>query len=122
MPGLSVSDVLSRALSGAALTALPIAEGSSLARTFADRSDKRRTGAILAAEAGACLAGIWLHGGRMVFLTEICVLLIVAIHYADTARRQFGGLSGDLAGWFLVKTEFWTLAAFIAVPYVEALL
>lgn len=114
--------VLSRALSGAALTALPIAEGSSLARTFADAADKWRTGAILAAVTGVCLAGIYLHGGRAMFFAETCAALVIAIHYADTSRRQFGGLSGDLAGWFLVKTEFWTLAALVITPYVERML
>ncbi|MBE7004247.1 MAG: adenosylcobinamide-GDP ribazoletransferase [Ruminococcaceae bacterium] len=114
--------VLSRALSGLALAALPIAEGSSLARTFADTADKRRTSAILAAVTGACIAGLYLHGGRAIFLVETCVLLVVAIHYADTARRQFGGLSGDLAGWFLVKTEFWALAALVVTPYAERML
>lgn len=113
--------VLSRALSGLALTVLPVAEGSSLARTFADKADKKRTGAILAAVTGACIAGLYLHGGRTVFFVEVCVLLVTAIHYADTARREFGGLSGDLAGWFLVKTEFWMLAALVITPYLGRL-
>ncbi len=116
---VGLSFVLSRALSGLALTALPVAEGSSLARTFAAAADRRRVGAILAAVIGACLAGIYLHGGRTLFLAETCVLLVTAIHAADTARREFGGLSGDLAGWLLVKTEFWLLAALVLTPYVE---
>jgi len=34
-------------------------------------------------------------------------------YYRRTAQRQFGGISGDLAGWFLVKMEFWLLAAMV---------
>ena len=30
------------------------------------------------------------------------------------AHKQFGGISGDLAGWFLQKAELWMLAALAA--------
>ncbi len=114
--------VLSRALSALALTALPIAEGSSLARAFANAANKKRAAAISAAEAIACLAGLYLCGGWRAFSAALCVSLLVALRYAHTARTKFGGVSGDLAGWFLVKEEFWLLAAFIALPYAERML
>ena len=116
---LGLGFVLSRALSGLALTALPIAEGSSLARSFADAADKRRVRAILFAVAGLCLAGMALFGGWMVFLAALCVTAAVALRCGRTALRQFGGVSGDLAGWFLVKEEFWLLAALVAVQLWE---
>jgi adenosylcobinamide-GDP ribazoletransferase len=43
-------------------------------------------------------------------------------HYAYTARKKFGGLSGDLAGWFLQRAEYWMLAALVLCQYGEALL
>ncbi|MBQ9458744.1 MAG: adenosylcobinamide-GDP ribazoletransferase [Oscillospiraceae bacterium] len=110
--------VLSRALSGFELTALPIAKGSSLARMFADAADQKRVGMLLSLEAGGCLVGLNALGGRHVFFAAVCVSIAVTLHYALTAKRQFGGTSGDLAGWFLVKEEFWLLAALLAVPYV----
>ncbi len=109
--------VLSRALSGAALTVLPLAEKSSLARAFATAADKKRAGAILAAEACACAAGLYALGGPYVFGAVLGVSLATALHYRHTAAYAFGGVSGDLAGWFLVKEEFWTLAALVAVQY-----
>ncbi len=114
--------VLSRALSGAALTVLPLAEGSSLARTFADAADKKLVRALLSAVAGACLAGLYLHGGRTVFFASAGVSLAVALRYGHAARRDFGGTGGDLAGWFLVKEEFWLLAALVAAQYAERVL
>ncbi len=105
--------VLSRALSGLLLTALPLAEGSSLARTFASAADQKRAGVILSAVGGLCLAGICLLGGAYVFSAAVCVSLAASLYYAHTAQMQFGGVSGDLAGWFLVKEEFWTLAAIV---------
>lgn len=114
--------VLSRSLSGLALAALPVAEGSSLARTFADAARKKRARAVLSAEACLCLAGMYLRGGWRVFAAAVCVFAAVSLRCARTARTQFGGVSGDLAGWFLVKAEFWTLAALCAVQYAEGML
>ena len=31
--------------------------------------------------------------------------------YRSMTRRQFGGITGDLAGWFLQRAELWMLAA-----------
>ena len=116
---LGAGFALSRALSGAALTALPIAEGSSLARSFADASDRRRVRAILGGAAGLCLACMALWGGWRIFLCALGVSALLALRCSRTALRQFGGVSGDLAGWFLVKEEFWLLAAVVAVQLWE---
>ena len=48
--------------------------------------------------------------------------LAVFVNYARTVRKQFGGLSGDLAGWFLQRAEFWMLAALVLCQYGEKLL
>ena len=117
---LGLGFILSRALSGSALTVLPIAEGSSLARSFAQAADKRRVRVILTAAAGLCLAGMGLSGGWRLFLCALCVSAAIALRCGRTALRQFGGVSGDLAGWFLVKEEFWLLAAMTAVQLWEA--
>ena len=31
--------------------------------------------------------------------------------YYFVAKKQFGGITGDLAGWFLQRAELWMLAA-----------
>ena len=33
------------------------------------------------------------------------------------SRKQFGGITGDLAGWFLQKAELWMLAALAACQW-----
>ena len=35
--------------------------------------------------------------------------------YTVVSRRDFGGITGDLAGWFLQRCELWMLAALTAV-------
>lgn len=115
---VSVGFVLSRSLSGLLLTRLPIAEGSSLARSFANAADKRRAGAILSVLLLAAVAAMGWFGG----LSGAAMALAAALatwRYIRVAVREFGGTSGDLAGWFLVKAEFWMLAALVAVQYAE---
>jgi len=43
-------------------------------------------------------------GGVRGLLALIAVLLVFA-HYYRTAMREFGGITGDLAGWFLQNCE-----------------
>ena len=113
--------VLSRALSGFLLTLLSIAEGSSLARTFTDTADKRRVRALLGALALPLAAAmLWL--GRLTGAAMLCAAGLVMWRYVRVSARAFGGTSGDLAGWFLVKAEFWMLAALVSVQYGEKLL
>ena len=46
----------------------------------------------------------------------------VFAYYRRMAEKQFGGLSGDLAGWFLQTAELWMLGALCLVQYGEAML
>lgn len=111
--------MLSRALSGAALMFLPLSDGSALARMFVKTADTSRARTILAAECVFATAWLTLWGG----LTGIAMLgaaLCVLARYAFAARREFDGVSGDLAGWFLQKAEFWMLAALTLAQYWEA--
>ena len=39
--------------------------------------------------------------------------------YYQVAKKQFGGITGDLAGWFLQRAELWMLAALAAVQLME---
>lgn len=109
---------LSRALSGLLLAVLHVAEGSSLAKAFADAAAKRRVRWMLCA-ASAFLAAAMLWLGRLTGAAMLCTAALTVRRYVYTATREFGGTSGDLAGWFLVKAEFWMLAAAVAVQYME---
>lgn len=105
--------VLSRALSGWAIAALPMAKDTGLAHTFASTADKKTVGralgvlAILLA-AGQIILGGW-AGAAMAGAAGL-----VLWWYARVAAKQFGGISGDLAGWFLQKCELWQLAALVS--------
>ena len=104
---------LSRALSGLALTAFPLRPGSGLARSFSEASDKKRVrGALLAFSVLLALLLLRQRAGE-------CVLaaILVLWYYRRMCVRDFGGLSGDLAGWFLQTAELWMLAATVLRSY-----
>ena len=105
--------VLERALSGYAIAAFPLAKNTGLAHTFAtgaDRTAVRRALLVLCALAAAGMAA----AGGMTGAAMALAVVLVFLRYRAVAQKQFGGISGDLAGWFLQKAELWMLAALAA--------
>jgi len=106
--------VLERSLSGYAIAVFPLAKDSGLAHSFAAAADRRRGKTVLllficAAAGGMTVLGC--IGGKAMALAALAVLIL----YWRVAKRQFGGVSGDLAGWFLQLAELWQLTALVAV-------
>lgn len=117
---VGLSYCLSRALSGLAVARFPLARNTGLAHTFATAADRKRVGFILTLLAAALCAGLCgrgPHGGLMA-ASALCVMG----YYRHMAGKAFGGLSGDLAGWFLQVAELWMLAALCLTQFVEAVL
>lgn len=112
--------VLSRALSGAAITCFPIAKETGLAHTFASTADRNRVRQVLLGVSALLMLGMVCVGGFGGAAMSLTALLLLG-YYRRVAEKEFGGISGDLAGWFLQKTELWMLAAWVAVSLWEAL-
>lgn len=113
--------VLSRALSGWAVATFPLAKNTGLAHTFAtaaDRAAVRRVLLVLAILLAICMCAVGRAEGAAMAVAAFLVLL----YYRRMSDKQFGGLSGDLAGWFLQTAELWMLAALVAVQLLEAAL
>ena len=108
--------ILSRALSGMAVATFPLAKESGLVHTFATGADKR--GVALVDGGLAALAGL-----GMALLAPVpgcCALLgasLALLHYSLVCR-DFGGTTGDLAGYFLELCE---LAVLLGVTLGTAL-
>ena len=102
--------VLSRALSGIAVVSFPNARGSGLAKTFSDAADRARVRIVLIVLAALACAGILL-----IDLTSGALLigasLLTFLWYYLFSRRVFGGITGDLAGYFLTVCELVMAAA-----------
>ena len=112
--------VLERCLSGFAIAAFPLAKNTGLAHTFAAAADKKKVRRVLAAASillGLALAATGGLAGTAMVLAAGCVLW----RYYRVSKEQFGGITGDLAGWFLQRAELWMLAALAAVQLWEAM-
>lgn len=112
---VSLGFFLSRCLSGYAVTTFPCAKNTGLAATFAEGADKRRAQIILLVETIIVIA-ILLWSNFFAGGAVIVVSLLVFCWYHKMSLEQFGGITGDLAGWFLQVCE---LAILIAVTVTE---
>ena len=106
-----------RALSALTIAAFPLAKNTGLAHTFATAADRVRVRKILVLLCAALAAALVILGGGALAAAAGCVFA----RYAVVARRQFGGITGDLAGWFLQKCEIWMLAALVACQWLGVL-
>lgn len=117
---LGLGPVLSRSLSGLFAVTLPNARGTGLLATFTGPMDAARARVVLAVWAIAAAAA-------MVFLspwTGVGVLAgaaLACVYYVATAKRQFGGVTGDLAGFFLQLCELGMVLGAIAAQRIEVL-
>lgn len=100
----ALGPVLSRSLSGLAAVSWPNARGSGLLAVFTQPMDAKRARAVMAVwtlfSAAALLAVDPLTGGASVVAAGLTFL-----YYKVMSRRQFGGITGDLAGFFLQICE-----------------
>ena len=113
--------ILSRTLSGWAVAALPLAKNTGLAHTFATAADRRTVSLVLGVLAAALVIA-QIAVGRLTGLAMASAAGLTLWRYAHVAKTQFGGISGDLAGWFLQKCELWQLAALVSCQLLEGYL
>ena len=105
--------VLSRTLSAWAMAAFRSARPSGMLDAFAQAAHRRLVSISCMVYAVLC-AAVWaVYGG---WLAIVCLPVSAACmwYYRHMAYKQFGGVTGDLAGWFLQVTEL-TLTAVIVL-------
>lgn len=107
---IAVCYVLSRALSGIAIVRFHCAKKSGLAALFADAAAKRAAFTALLLTACVCAAALLLISP---WVGGCCLLAAAAVflYYRHMAYKSFGGITGDLAGYFLQLCEIAMLAA-----------
>lgn len=112
---------LSRSLSGLAVASFPMAKNTGLAHTFAAAADQKRVRWVLGG-LSLVLVVLLCLGWRMMGAWTSLAALGVFFWYRRMAVQEFGGLSGDLAGWFLQTAELWMMGTMVLCQYVEELL
>ncbi len=105
--------VLSRAFSGFAIVSFRMAKNTGLAATFSDGAQKKTVGVWMILY--MILAGIGMLWIDVVYGALALVTAgLVFWYYRHMSYKNFGGITGDLAGWFLQVCE-------LAVPFVLVL-
>ena len=97
--------VLSRALSALFLITVPGKTRKGSAKMFADAASRMVTVIALFFWGAAAAVCILLFGGVTEGTAVLAAAGIVSLWYVVTATREFGGLTGDTAGWFLTILE-----------------
>lgn len=109
---LGLGYLLSRCLSGFAVARFRCAKNSGLVHAFADAAAKKAVALTLAAASLLLCAGmLWISpvaGGGMAAAAAACFG-----YYRVMSYRRFGGITGDLAGWFLQVCEAAMLFALV---------
>lgn len=104
LPVISVSFVLSRAFSGLAVVSFRMAKSTGLAATFSEMAVKKRVQITMAVyivvSAAAMITLDPIYGTCAVSLAFLNFL-----YYRHMAYEKFGGVTGDLAGFYLQTTE-----------------
>lgn len=108
---VAIMHVLSRTLSGLSVIFFPTSASKGLLSAFRDAAEKKTSAVILFILMAASAAGMIILtpiGIAMVAAALLCVLWLRVM-----SVRQFGGMSGDLSGWFLQTAELCMLAALV---------
>lgn len=112
--------MLERCLSGFAVATFPMAKNTGLAHTFAEAADKKRVRLFLAI-ASIILSIVMVAVGKVAGGAMVLTAGVILWRYYHVAKKQFGGITGDLAGWFLQRAELGMLAALTAVQILEGM-
>lgn len=105
IPAFCITFVITRALSGLSVVTFPMAKKSGLAAAFSDGAHKRVVGTVMVLYLIISLIAIWLFTGAFAVSGVIAISFVVFLYYYHMSKREFGGITGDLAGYFLQVLE-----------------
>lgn len=109
--------VLERAMSGLAAVNFRGARSDGMLTAFREPARKRFVTVILVIAAivsSVIMAVFWLPGA---IACTVAALVIFAVYYR-MSMKEFGGITGDLAGWFLQTCEIVMLLVLVGLGYI----
>ena len=109
LPVIGAGYVMSRSLSGLSVMVFPSAKKDGLGRTFQEQAHRKRVAVVMVCWFFAALAVMLMTSVQM-GAAALCTALLVFWYYHHMAMKQFGGMTGDLAGYFLQLAELLILS------------
>lgn len=94
----------SRILSGIAVVSFKCAKSNGTLYTFAEGAEKARCRVLLIIEAIICSL-FMIYFGKIAGVLETIASLLVFVYYHRMANDKFGGITGDIAGYFVCICE-----------------
>lgn len=104
LPEFALSFVMIRTLSGLSIANFPLARNTGLAATFQDHAHKKNVSLILLVMFSIETVILFYFNLTLGAITLGTLLLMFGYHYY-VCKRKFGGITGDLAGFFLQMSE-----------------
>ena len=101
---LSLGFVFSRCLSGISVVCFKKAKEDGMLKTSARTASIKKVRLILAVQGVLCSVAM-LFVSFIYGLTAIVTMLLVFLYYFGMSKKQFGGITGDLAGFYVVMAE-----------------
>lgn len=115
---LGIGYVLSRALSGAGIVTFRCAKTSGLAAGFSEAAQKNKVRITMIIYVIACVLAMLLVD-KVLGTASVIVAFGTFIYYRIMSYKKFGGITGDLAGFFLQICE---LGMALSIVLVEKLI
>lgn len=118
LPVYAFTFVVSRSLSGFAVVTFPKMKKEGTVADFSKKAETKRIQVTLICYlAIAFILMIWIDPGYGIAGTVGALLTFAYYHYM--AMKNFGGINGDLAGWFLSMCELVMPACMVAVQLIR---
>ncbi len=120
LPLLVYMHMTTRTASGLSVIYFPSSRTKGLLDTFRESADRKRVAVVLLVMLALCFTGLlmtdWVTGAGMAAASLVC-----GIYLFFMSRRQFDGMSGDLAGYLLQLSELSMLAVLVMIQKVVLL-
>lgn len=104
--------IISRALSGIGAVTLKCAKKSGTLQSFSEPADRKITLTVLIFIYILCIAFL-IYSDKISGIAAASVSILSFIYYRNFAYKTFGGITGDLAGYFLQICEISMLASIV---------
>lgn len=101
---LAIGFVLSRAFSGLSVVTFRLAKNSGLAATFSESAQKKRVKITMLVYIAVCTVLMALLHWQLA-IAAVGAAVLVYLYYRYICYKEFGGMTGDLAGYFLQLCE-----------------